>query len=319
VAAAGATPEAANPKIVQVQAFSGDPVRLRVPATSANLGPGFDAFGLALGLYDDLTVRTSSGGLDVRVSGEGAAEVTRDESHLVVRAMRAAFDVLGGQPRGLSVDCVNRIPHARGLGSSAAAIVSGIIAARELAEQGEQRLPDEGVLALATQLEGHPDNVAACLYGGFTIAWMEGLAPRAIRHNVAPTISAAVFVPPNPVSTEYARRLLPDCVPHGDAAFTAGRAALLVTAITREPDLLLIATEDRLHQPYRAPAMRDSHGLVERLRAAGIAAMISGAGPAVLALTVDTATPLNKVATDCAWPLYEMGMDTAGASRVPLV
>ena len=294
-------------------------MRLRVPATCANLGPGFDAFGLALAHYDQLTVRTSSGGLDVRVSGEAEEELARDETHLVVRAMRAAFDILGGQPFGLSVDCVNRIPHGRGLGSSAAAIVGGILAARELADRGVRRLPDARVLALATELEGHPDNVAACLYGGFTIAWMEGRAPRAVRHDVVPGLRAAVFVPPNPVSTAYARTLLPDCVPHGDAAFTAGRAALLVTAITREPDLLLTATEDRLHQPYRAAAMRDSHDLVERLRSAGIAAMISGAGPAVLALTVDAATRLDKIATDCTWPMYEVGLDRAGVSRVPLI
>jgi homoserine kinase len=233
--------------------------------------------------------------------------------------MRAAFDVLGGQPPGLSVDCVNHIPHARGLGSSAAAIVGGIVAARELAEQGAHRLPDDGVLALATDLEGHPDNVAACLHGGFTIAWMDGHAPRAVRHDVAPAIRAAVFVPPDPVSTEYARKLLPEDVPHGDAAFTAGRAALLVTALTREPALLLAATEDRLHQPYRAPAMLESHDLVERLRSAGVAAMISGAGPTVLALTADAATPLDKIVTECAWPVYEVGMDNAGVSRVPLI
>jgi homoserine kinase len=302
-----------------VRAFSGDPVRLRVPATSANLGPGFDAFGLALARYDELTVRTRSSGLEVQVSGEGAHDVARDENHLVVRAMRAAFDVLGGQPPGLSVDCVNRIPHARGLGSSAAAIVGGIVAARELAEQGAQRLPDDGVLALATDLEGHPDNVAACLHGGFTIAWMDGHTPRVVRHDVAPAIRAAVFVPPNAVSTEYARKLLPEYVPHGDAAFTVGRAALLVTALTREPNLLLAATEDRLHQPYRAPAMLESHDLVERLRSAGVAAMISGAGPTVLALIADAATPLDKIVTECAWPMYEMGMDNAGVSRVPLI
>jgi homoserine kinase len=308
----------ASPKIVQVRAFSGERVRLRVPATSANLGPGFDAFGLALAWHDELTVGTTSGGLDVQVSGEGAHDVSRDENHLVVRAMRAAFDVLGGQPPGLLVQCVNRIPHARGLGSSSAAIVGGIVAARELAEHGAQRLPDEDVLALATDLEGHPDNVAACLYGGFTIAWMDGHTPRAVRHDVAPSIRAAVIVPPGPVSTEYARKLLPEYVPHGDAAFAAGRAALLVTALTREPDLLLTATEDRLHQPYRAPAMPDSHDLVERLRSTGVAAMISGAGPTVLALIDGAATVLNKIATECAWPMYEVGMDSAGASRIPL-
>jgi homoserine kinase len=303
-----------------VRSFSADPVRLQVPATSANLGPGFDAFGLALAHHDEITVRVTESGLDVRVTGEGAHDVPRDEDHLVVRAMRAAFDLLHGQPRGIAVDCVNRIPHGRGLGSSAAAIIGGLVAARELVEGGVEQLPDDSVLALAAELEGHPDNVAACLRGGFTITWIDGGRPRVVRHDVARGITTVVFVPPDPVSTEYARELLPERVPHNDAAHSTGRAALLVTALTQRPDLLLPATEDRLHQQYRAPAMPGSYALVERLRSAGIAAVISGAGPAVLAFrVVDAADGFAAVAAEWAWPVYQVGIDSAGVSRVPLI
>jgi homoserine kinase len=346
-------------------------VRVRAPATSANLGPGFDAFGLALTLHDEINARVTNSGLDIQVSGEGAGDVPQDERHLVVRAMRATFDLLGGQPPGIALQCANRIPHARGLGSSAAAIVAGIVTARELAKQrdkadrgelpderarqlgdgerppdggerladeskrpadgrarppdggerlhGGELLPDEEVLALAAELEGHPDNVAACLYGGFTIAWVDGGLPRAVRHDVAANIAVRVFVPPNPVSTEYARTLLPERIRHADAAHAAGRAALLVTALAGRPDLLLPATVDRLHQHYRAPAMPDSVAFVERLRAAGIAAVISGAGPAVIAFSIGEPDRLGKIVTDSAWQMYEVAVDNAGVSRVRLI
>ena len=162
-------------------AFRAAAVRVRVPATSANLGPGFDAFGLALGLYDDVVVRVADAGLHVDIAGEGADTLPRDEKHLVVRSLRTAFDLLGGQPRGLEVVCANRIPHGRGLGSSSAAICAGIIAARAVTIGGPARLDDTALLELATEIEGHPDNVAACLLGGFTLAWTEGGAARAIR------------------------------------------------------------------------------------------------------------------------------------------
>ncbi len=266
-------------------AFRAAAVRVRVPATSANLGPGFDAFGLSLGLYDDVVVRVADYGLHVDIAGEGADTLARDEKHLVVRALRTAFDVLGGQPRGLEVVCANRVPHGRGLGSSSAAICAGIIAARAVTIGGQERLGESALLELATEMEGHPDNVAACLLGGFTLAWTEAGAARAIRMDPAPSVVPVVFVPANPVLTETARGLLPRTVPHVDAAANAGRAALLVEALTRRPELLLAATEDRLHQEYRLPAMPESVALVNRLRADGVPAVISGAGPTVLALT----------------------------------
>src|SRR5215470_7574274 len=152
-------------------------VTVQVPATSANLGPGFDALGLALALHDRVSARVTGGGLQVKVTGIGERTAGYGERHLVVRAMRATFDALGGQPDGIGLRCVNAIPHGFGLGSSAAAVVAGILAARALRNGGIERLPDESVLQLAADLEGHADNVAACLAGGLTIAWGTRLDP----------------------------------------------------------------------------------------------------------------------------------------------
>ena len=281
-------------------AWTNDVVRVRVPATSANLGPGFDALGLALSLHDDVDAWVCESGLSIEISGEGADLAGAGEDHLVVRAMRAAFAVTGSQPPGIGLRCVNRIPHGRGLGSSAAAIVAGILAARALADPGPPAAdraagavgPDgRALLGLATELEGHPDNVAACLGGGLTIAWTADGQPRMVRLEPLSSIRPVVCVAPAPVRTEVARRLLPDLVPHRDAAANAGRSALLVAALTQLPagppetaGALLAATRDWLHQDYRAAAMPETGALVGRLREAGIPAVVSGAGPSVLAL-----------------------------------
>jgi homoserine kinase len=264
-------------------------VRVRVPATSANLGPGFDALGLALSLYDEVEAWVCESGLSIEISGEGADLAEAGEAHLIVRAMRAAFTVIGAQPPGLGLRCVNRIPHGRGLGSSAAAIVAGILAARALAGPGAAKLPDDALLGLATGIEGHPDNVAACLAGGLTIAWSAGGEPRMARLEPAASIRPVICVGPTPVRTEVTRRLLPDLVPHREAAANAGRSALLVAALTQlptDPATLLAATRDWLHQDYRAEAMPETAALIGRLRAAGIPAVVSGAGPSVLAFLV---------------------------------
>ena len=299
--------------------FRAAPVRVRVPATSANLGPGFDAFGLALTLYDDIVVRvTDEPGLAVDVAGMGAASVARNSRNLVVKAMYAAFKVLGGRPRGLEVVCANRIPHGRGLGSSAAAIVGGVVAARALVAGGSERMSDDAALALATELEGHPDNVAACLLGGLTVAWTDNDGGHALRLPVDASIAPVAFIPGTSSSTKSARRLLPESVPHADAARNAGRAALLVAALGARPDLLMAATEDRLHQPYRAPAMPRSAALVEELRAEGIPAVVSGAGPTVLALTTtatrEQALGLNRR----GWSTTPLDVDVEGATLAPL-
>lgn len=300
-------------------AFRAAPLRVRVPATSANLGPGFDALGLALALYDDVVVHvTDEPGLSVDVAGMGAASVPRNARHLVVKSMRAAFKQLGGAPKGLEVVCANRIPHSRGLGSSAAAIVAGVLAARGLVVGGNERMDDDDVLALAAELEGHPDNVAACLNGGLTIAWSDALGARAVRVEVDPRIAPVVFVPGSSSSTKAARKLLPETVSHADAAANAGRSALLVEALRSNPAALFAATEDRLHQRYRAPAMPRSATLLDELRAVGIPAAISGAGPTVIALT----TAENRdAATEFArrgWSALALEISTTGAEIVPV-
>jgi len=313
-------------------------VLVRVPATSANLGPGFDTLGLALGLHDEVEVRVTGSRLDIGVTGEGAADIAgAGEGHLIVRAMRVAFDELDiSQPAGLVLRCVNRIPHGRGLGSSAAAIVAGLLAARALA--GAPTAADQ-VLPLASMLEGHPDNVAPCLLGGLTIAWTAagpaGLPQaRAVSLSPRQELRLVAFVAPEPVSTKVARGLLPATVPHADAAHNAGRAALLVAALTAQDtslpagagllestEALLAATEDRLHQEYRAPAMPRAHELVARLRAAGVPAVVSGAGPSVLAFLDrepdrDEWKRMDSIAgeTGIEWHISPLAIERRGAS-----
>lgn len=296
------------------------PVVVRAPATSANLGPGFDALGLALSLRDVTTARVTGDGLAIEVSGEGAETAGAGEGHLVLRAMRAAFDLLGGQPPGLSLRCVNAIPHGSGLGSSAAAIVTGVLAARGLVTDGADRLPDEAVFRLAVDLEGHPDNVAACLAGGLTIAWTSSAGPRLVRIPVLDGLVPVVCVPPDALATETARRLLPDSVPHADAAANAARSALLIIALTREPGLLFDATQDYLHQRYRASVMPHTADLLGRLRAAGLAAVVSGAGPAVLTLTAAGLKPGPDLVdyivaeTGIGWRISPLDVDRQGAT-----
>lgn len=268
--------------------FVPGPVTVEVPATSANLGPGYDCLGLTLELTDTLVGEVVPSGLEVQIEGEGE-DLPRDETHLVVRALRAAFEQLGEQPPGLRLTCSNRIPHSRGMGSSSAAIVGGIVLARALVAGAT--LDDAAALSLANRLEGHPDNVAPALLGGFVISGEADEVVWAQRAPVDPSVRAVVLVPPYGVRTELARGLLPESVPHAVAAANTGRAALLVTALGGEPAMLLRATEDFLHQEQRQPAMPESLALVHALRAQGVPAVVSGAGPTVLAFVVDGVTP----------------------------
>jgi homoserine kinase len=269
-------------------------VRVRVPGSSANLGPGFDALGLALGLYDEVEVSAACDGVEVEVRGEGAGRVPCDESHLVVRAMRTAWNIVGDAPSGIRMRCRNAIPHSRGLGSSAAAAVAGAVAAVVLTGR-DVGLERDRILHVAAGMEGHADNAAASLLGGFVIAWETAgnTSERfhAVRVDAHPGIRPVALVAGVESLTSTTRGLLPDRVPLVDAAFTGSRTALSVLAFTQRPELLLPATEDRLHQGYRRPAYPDSADLVEALRDRGIPAVISGAGPTVLALTSDGAVP----------------------------
>ena len=288
------------------------PVRIRVPATSANLGPAFDSAGLALSRYDELEVAVAEG-LHVEVEGFGADDLPRDESHLVVRAFRAACVDLGWVPPGLSLRSRNGIPQGRGLGSSAAAVVAGILAAWALCP-AVTGIDDERVLALADDIEGHPDNVAACLLGGLTLSWSGAEGVRATSLAVAPQVTPVVCVPATTLSTHVARGLLPPTVSHADAVFNAGRSALLVHALTAAPHLLVDATEDRLHQDQRGPAMPATAALVGDLRDAGHAAVVSGAGPSVLVLGAEPGhAALVRTVVPAGWEVLESAVDPGGA------
>jgi homoserine kinase len=296
--------------------FRTAPVRVAVPATSANLGPGFDALGLALTLHDDIAARVVDHGVRVSVTGEGAGEVPGDERNLIASSMFATFDSIGVvRPPGLALTCQNRIPHARGLGSSSAAIVAGILLARSLVNDGVERLDDDAVLRLAADIEGHPDNVAACLLGGLTIAWTGQSGARAVRLRAVPGLRVVVLVPGHRGVTTQARADLPARIPHSDAAFNAARAALLVHALTADPRLLFEATEDRLHQNYRAPGMPETAALVGRLREAGVAAAVSGAGPSVLVLLTeaDEDSEVIRLGLPDGWCFRSLSVAEVGA------
>ena len=288
-------------------------VRVSVPATSANLGPGFDSLGLAVSLRDELEAEVVGEGLLVEVEGAGADGVPRDETHLVVRAMRAAFDLMGEQPPGLRLSCRNRIPHARGLGSSSAAIVAGVVLARGLVAGGQLLASDEALLDLAADLEGHPDNVAPAFLGGFVISGREDDRWFAVRAGVDPRITAVAFVPPTGVQTTVARGLLPATVAHADAAANSGRAALLVAAMASQPEHLLAATRDWLHQDQREPAMPETLALVRRLRADGVPAVVSGAGPTVLAFGTTDTSSLRARCPD-GWECHDLVIESRGAA-----
>ncbi|WP_454116572.1 homoserine kinase [Microbacterium aurum] len=294
-------------------------VAVRVPATSANLGPGFDTLGLALSVYDELAVTAlPEPGLEIVVSGEGAADVPTDASHLVVRAMAYAFVACGRALPGIRLVAHNTIPHGRGMGSSGAAVVAGLLAAKGLLA-GDVELGDDTLLRLATELEGHPDNVAPALFGGLTIAWMDEGGPQHKKLLVHRGVSPLVFVPDFTMSTSVARGLAPLQVTREDAVFNVSRSALLIAALTQSPELLLAATEDKLHQSYRAQAMPATDQLVRALRAQGFAAVVSGAGPSVLVLADGpgqrlAAAELAATVTDTPWEPLMLAVDVKGGT-----
>ncbi len=296
-------------------AFRRDAVRVLVPATSANLGPAFDSAGLALDLVDELVAMVSDDpGVLVEVSGEGSDDLPRDSSHLVVQAMALGFSALGSAPDGFVLRCTNVIPHGRGLGSSAAAIIGGLVLARALVVDGTDRLSDDDLLQLALTMESHPDNIAAALLGSFTIAWTspEGIADAA-RIEVDPDLRAVVAIPAFEVPTKDARQALPAQVAYSTASFNIARSALLVHAMATDPSLLLEATADRMHQEQRRGMYAPSMELVDTLRARGVAAAISGAGPTVIAFV--TAAEVDAVLgmIEGEWRSFALPIRSSGA------
>ena len=301
----------------------GQRVTVRVPGTTANLGPGYDSLGLALALHDTLTVESlESEELLFDLRGEGADTLPRDASHLVIRAMEAAFERLGFRHGGLKVTADNVNPHGRGLGSSASAVVAAVSAANALVPEASRRGKD-WVLQLTSELEGHPDNVAPAIFGGLALSWQDSDQYSSTSATVSETVVPVVAVPDFELSTEAARALLPASVGHHAAAMNAGRAALLIHALTSKPQFLLAGTEDYLHQSYRAEAMRPSAALISALRAAGHAAVVSGAGPTVLVLAdgqaeaaavvgfIEEFTAANT--PEIGWRVLKLAVDVEGA------
>jgi homoserine kinase len=272
--------------------------RATVAASSANLGPGFDSLGLALAIYDEIVVETTTGTTTVTVEGEGHGQVPPGPENLVAVAIRRGLQAAGAQVAGLKIHCRNAIPHSRGLGSSAAAVVGGLAAANALVAQTDLvPLTPEQLIQLSGEFEGHPDNASASVLGGAVVSWTQEPDPGdadigieapgyfAAPLRLHPDIRLFPGIPEVRSSTAETRVLLPAEVSHRAARFNVSRVALLVLALTERPDLLMPATEDQLHQPQRGPAMPDSARYLQLLRSRGIAAVLSGAGPSVLALT----------------------------------
>lgn len=259
-----------------------------VPASSANLGPGFDTLGIALSLYDTVEVEVTNSGLEVEILGEGAEDLPRDGSHLVVKAIRSALNAADVSAPGLRVVCNNNIPQSRGLGSSASAAVAGVAAGNGLAGFP---LTDQQVVQLSSAFEGHPDNAAASVLGNAVVSWttvpVDGHSLpeyKAVTVDVHKDIKATALVPNFHASTQAVRRVLPSHVTHGDATFNVSRTAVQVVALQNYPELLWEGTRDRLHQPYRADVLPVTSEWVNRLRNRGFAAYLSGAGPTAMVL-----------------------------------
>lgn len=300
----------------------GTRVTVTVPGSSANLGPGFDTLGLALGIYDTIEVEVTASGLEIEVYGEGENDLPRDGSHLVVKAIRSALNAADAEAPGLRVVCTNTIPQSRGLGSSASAAVGGVVAGNALA--GDP-LTTEQVVQLSSAFEGHPDNAAASVLGSAVVSWtttpVDGSQPgyRAVAVPVDERIRATALVPDFHASTQAVRRVLPSHVTHTDARFNVSRTAVMTVALQNHPELLWEGTRDRLHQPYRADVLPVTAEWVNRLRNRGYAAYLSGAGPTIMVLSTEPveASILDE-ARDAGLKVHELevaGPVTAEVSR----
>lgn len=297
--------------MVRIQAES---VTVKIPATSANLGPGFDSMGLAMNLYDQITARATVGSTRVEIIGEGADWLPRNEKHLVIQALRRGLDSIGASQVGLELFCENRIPQTRGLGSSAAAIIGGLMLARGLTGGHFSPLTKQNILEVATEMEGHPDNVAPALFGGVVVSRQEqndrGIV--AVPLKTEYQLELTVFIPGYTLSTNCARELLPTEIPFHEAVANSANAALLVLALQKEPALLMVATEDYLHQEYRRPVMKPSVDLLFWLRKRMLPAVISGAGPTVMVLG-ETPAAIKAQARGNGWDVKSLSLDTTGA------
>ncbi len=295
-------------------------MRVVVPASSANLGPAFDCGGLALDVCDEYVAMVSDdAGVLIEVSGEGAGDVPLDATHLVARSMALAFAAMDAQPPGFVLRCANAIPHGRGMGSSAAAIIGGLVLGRAMVIDGPAVLTDDDLLQLALRMESHPDNIAAALYGGLNFSWLaETGSAGTVKLDVHPEVVPVLAIPGDAVPTSKARTALPAQVDFADASFNIARAALLVHALTRDPGHLLEATRDRMHQEARRTMYSASLELVERLRAESIPAVISGAGPTVLALPRPQDAKRIHALADPTWRVVQCAVAHAGAREVPV-
>ncbi|WP_371164361.1 homoserine kinase [Buchananella felis] len=297
---------------------------VEVPATSANLGPGFDSLGLALGVCDRVSVRATVGATRVEVRGQGEGSVSTGEDNLVIKAIRVGLDAAGAPQGGLELVCHNRIPHGRGMGSSSAAVVAGLMLARALTTApnlpgydpaSEGPLSDASLLALATEFEGHPDNAAPAIYGGATVSWVDGNGQgRCASLPVRADLPLTVLVPGTRLATAKARSVLPDQVSHADAAFNVARAALLTAGLCGVEVDWMEATADRLHQDARAASMPGTVGAVRALRRRGLPAVVSGAGPSVLVF--QELDPATRAELERDWEVLTPGIDTQGARIV---
>lgn len=261
-------------------------VEVRVPGTTANCGPGFDTLGIACTIYNTLTLTlTEADEISVEILGEGCGNIAVDESNICLQAIRRVMSEVNCPLRGIRLVMENTIPLARGLGSSAAAIVGGLVAAN--AASGKQ-LSDERILELATEMEGHPDNVAPALFGGITVSLMDNGRPQTMRFLPPAPLTMVVAIPEFELATKLAREVLPAAVPYQDAIYNVSRTALLAATLCQGRwEYMRLALADRLHQPYRAELVPGLQAVMDNAVAAGaLGAALSGAGPCVMAFTV---------------------------------